>query len=576
MPREANIMMNCQPPGADAESLSRPDFLRLLFRLLDQHDVHYCVLHTYEGLPDELPSDLDLAVHPRDVAKLPFVFRALANQGYQPVQCLNYAVNGYCFDFGWFEGPAFECVSVDLTYEYRRGGLILASGEDLVARRERRNLLWTPDPATEFAYLLAKKTFKGFVPARQEQRLKRLVQVLGRPEAERVAAHLFGEKWKGQVVESCASGCAGNLLGRLKKRLCWTVITRDALNPIRYLLADALRLTRRWFQPTGLFVVVLGPNGVGKSTLIEHLTQVLMPPFRHQRVFHVRPMLLWRRKYSGPINEPHGKPPRSVWPSVAKLFALLPDYWLGYCLVIKPLLARGGMVVFDRYFHDLLVDPLRYRDSAPTWLPKFLCRLVTPPELLFLILDAADEVILSRKQEVPPKELRRQRAAYVRLSDNLPNALLINNCFGFNRTVSNASRAVVEHLARRFQRRHASWLAAKGHPASGHTSQTEGSQLVNEALHSALCKFIGRAAWPGAQNPKELPDAGSPVPSAVVLEDPSRRAVQQLTDKGFAHFHQFVVLPSSKGHGGFSLWVINTGRWRDFGSIHPTRQPHKR
>jgi thymidylate kinase len=144
---------------------------------------------------------------------------------------------------------------------------------------------------------------------------------------------------------------------------------------------------------------------------------------------------------------------------VAKLFALLPDYWLGYWLATRPLLARTGLVVFDRYFHDLLVDPLRYRDGAPTWLPKFLSRFVTPPELLFLILDAPEEVILSRKREVPPPELRRQRAAYVRLSDNLPNALLINNCCGLDRTISDASHAVVEHLARRFQRRHASWLA---------------------------------------------------------------------------------------------------------------------
>jgi len=529
------------------ETLSRPAFLRLLFRRLDEHDVRYCVLHAYEGLPDELPSDLDLAVHPCDVAKLPFVFRALADQGYQPVQCMNYAVKGFCFDFAWFEGLSLDSVSVDITWEYRRGGLILISGEELVAGRRKRGNYWVSGAKIEFAYLLAKKTLQGTVPAHQEKRLSLLVEELGRHEAEKTAGNLFGERLKRPVVEACGRGCAGGLLGKLRKKLWWTTAARDPLNPIRCMLADALRLTRRWFEPTGLFVVVLGPDGVGKSTLIERLTHALLPPFRHHRVFHARPMLLWRREYSGPINEPHGKAPRTLVPSIAKLLALLPDYWLGYWLATRPLLARTGLVVFDRYFHDLLVDPLRYRDSAPTWLAKFLSRFVTPPELLFLILDAPEEVILSRKREVPPTELRRQRAAYVRLSDNLPNALLINNCFGLDRTVSDASRAIVEHLARRFQRRHACWLAAKGDPASGHTSQKEGSQLVNQALHSALCKFIGRAAWPWAQDPKELPDAGSPVPPAVVLEDPSRRAVQRVMDKGFAHIQRFVVLPSSKG-----------------------------
>ena len=294
--------------------------------------------------------------------------------------------------------------------------------------------------------------------------------------------------------------------------------------------------------------MVLGPDGVGKSTLIEHLTHALLPPFRHHRVFHARPMLLWRREYSGPNNVPHGKPPRSLVASIAKLLALLPDYWLGYWSGYKAPACPISLVVFDRYFHDLLVDPLRYRVSAPTWLPKFLSRFVTPPELLFLILDAPEEVILSRKREVPPKELRRQRAAYVRLSDNLPNALLINNCVGLDRTISDASRAVVEHLARRFQRRHASWLASEEQPASGHKPRGEAERLhfVNEALHSALCKFTGRAAQSARQNPTGLLDAGNSVSSVVVLEDPSRRIAQQLTDKGFAHLHQFVVLPSSK------------------------------
>ena len=461
MPCEANIVMSCPPPGADGGSLSRPDFLRLLFRLLDQHDVRYCVLHNHEGLPDELPSDLDLAVHPLDGAKLPSVFRGLANQGYQPVQCVNYAVNGFCFDFVWFEGLSLNSVSVDITWEYRRGGLILIPGEELVAGRRKPGSFWVSDPKIEFAYLLAKKTFKTTVPAHQEKRLSYLVEELGRQEAEKTAGNLFGERRKKPVVEACGRGCIGGLLGRLRTNLWWTTAARDPLNPIRCLLADALRLTRRWFQPTGLLVVVLGPDGVGKSTLIEHLTQALLPPFRHHRVFHVRPMLLWRREYSGPINEPHGKTPRSRIASIARLLALLPDYWLGYWLAIQPLLARSGLVVFDRYLHDFLVDPLRYRDSAPTWVTKFLSRFVTPPASLFLILDAPEEVILSRKQEVPPKELRRQRAAYARLIDNLPNAVLIDTYVGLDRSISDASRAIVEHLARRFQRRHASWLACE-------------------------------------------------------------------------------------------------------------------
>ena len=449
------------PTKDSAQGHSLSHFLRLLFRLLDEHQIRYCVLHSWEGLPDKLPSDLDMAVPPRDVAKVAFVFRALADQGYQPVQCLNHAESGYCFHFVWFEGAALKSISVDLIYEYRRGGLVLTPGEELVARRQRRGLLWTADPATEFAYLLAKKTFKGFVPARQEQRLKRLVEELGQPEAERVAAPLFGERWKGPVVESCANGCAGDLLGKLKKRLWWTVVSREPLNPVRCALGNAARLVRRWFQPTGLFVVVLGPDGVGKSTLIERLTRVIAPPFQSQKIFHLRPMLLWRRHQTGPVTDPHGRSPRSRLGSVAKLVALLPDYWLGYGLLVRPLLARSGLVVFDRYFHDLLVDPKRYRYAGPMWLARLFSRIVPGPDLLFLVLDAPEQVILSRKREVLIDELRRQRVAYHNLKDSLAGAVLIHTDRDIDSVLTDSFRAIMEHLARRFRRRHAGWLAVQ-------------------------------------------------------------------------------------------------------------------
>src|ERR1700674_4465598 len=74
------------PTKDSPQGHSLSHFLRLLFRLLDEHQIRYCVLHSWEGLPDALPSDLDMAVHPGDHAKLGSVFRTLLNEGYLPVQ----------------------------------------------------------------------------------------------------------------------------------------------------------------------------------------------------------------------------------------------------------------------------------------------------------------------------------------------------------------------------------------------------------------------------------------------------------------------------------------------------------
>src|SRR5208282_1638026 len=114
--------------------------------------------------------------------------------------------------------------------------------------------MWVAAPATEFAYTVAKKVLKGSLPPRQVERLKTLVQELGKPHAQKIAAELFGDGWKERVVEACANRSLGHLLGELRKRLWWWRLRTDPLNPVRAVLGDVPRLIGRWFAPTGLFL----------------------------------------------------------------------------------------------------------------------------------------------------------------------------------------------------------------------------------------------------------------------------------------------------------------------------------
>src|SRR3989449_987833 len=534
---------------------TRADFLRMLFRTLEEQAIRYCVLHSYEGLPDELPSDLDLAVHPQDVKKLPLVFGALCEQGYRPDQCLNYAARGYYFVFFWFEGQVLKSMAVDIIYEHRQSGLVLASGESLVAGRRKRGDFWIPDASTEFAYLLAKKTLKGAVTGRQEQRLSSLVGELGRHQAEKVAGDLFGKRWAAQVVEACVSGSLPGRLGNLSASLWWMPLARDPLNPVRYLRADAVRLIRRWIRPTGLLVAVLGPDGVGKSTLIEHLVQSVGPAFRHHRIFHWRPALLWRKESVRPVIHPHRQPPRSPWSSAAKLFAFLLDYWLAYLLLIRPLLVRSGLIVFDRYFYDVLADPKRYRYGGPLWLARALSSLTPKPDLL-LILDAPEKVILSRKEEVAPEEVRRQRQTYLRRATDSSSAIVIDASRSLLEANGDASRAIMGQLARRSQRRHASWLALlENQPHWSGLEWPIRDVPRGDVLKEALNRFIGLT--PGKDLKVECntsPVTRSAI-SSVVSRVKSKGIGTELPQQGRASTNCFAVLPSRES----PRWLLPLG-----------------
>lgn len=439
-------------------SRSHKDFLLTLFSSLDSHQVRYCVLHSWEELPQELSSDLDIAVHPQDDWKLVSVLRFLQGKGYIPVQAINYFLDAYCFRFLWFEGLIINSLAVDVIFKHQKGALITPSVEVLVSGRRRHGLFWIPSRESEFTYLLARKAWKGTAPDRQARQLKILVEQLGLSTSERLASELFLGRLNVRVVEACASGRLNPLLAQIKAQAWKTTLVRNPLALMVEVIFDVMRRVRRWSRPTGLFVAVMGPDGAGKSTLIEHLVQAVGPAFQHHRLFHWRPMLLWRRKAQCDTTKPHGLSQHGPWRSIASLFAQVLDYWAGYWFVIRPLLARSGLVVFDRYFDDVLIDPKRYRYGGPLWLARIMRPVIPKPDLV-LVLDAAAEVLLSRKQEVAFEEVQRQRRLYARSMNAPYGTRLINASGSMSHVTAEAAAAIIQYLHERFKRQHSRWLA---------------------------------------------------------------------------------------------------------------------
>lgn len=198
-----------------------------------------------------------------------------------------------------------------------------------------------------------------------------------------------------------------------------------------------------------MFVALLGPDGAGKSTLIQNLQESLAKPFEgRSSVFHLRPSVIGGTVEKGPVTNPHGKPPRSALLSLLKILYYALDYCLGYLLKVRPLLVCSSLVLFDRYFDDLLADPRRYRFGGPQWFPRVVRRLIPKPNL-FLILDVPEKQLLARKCEVSPEELRRQQHSYRQLAAELPNAVLLDGSLPAVQVARNASEAILDFLQKR-------------------------------------------------------------------------------------------------------------------------------
>jgi thymidylate kinase len=199
----------------------------------------------------------------------------------------------------------------------------------------------------------------------------------------------------------------------------------------------------------GLRVLVGGPDGAGKSSLAAaHADggRTLIVHWRPGVLPHPRSLL--KHTTAGPVTHPHACEPHGPLISALRLAYFLADFWAGESLRLGPAARRGCIVIVERGWWDMAVDPRRYRLSVPPRIVLAVGRLVPKPDLV-LVLDAPGEVLASRKQELPAHELERQRRAWLDLTIPGAEKVVLDATKPLEQVVADAREAIVAHLERR-------------------------------------------------------------------------------------------------------------------------------
>jgi O-antigen/teichoic acid export membrane protein/thymidylate kinase len=429
------------------------EFSETLFGAMEELNLHYCLLEEPSRDRGALVSSLEIAVLRAERGRFPLLFGKLREKGYMPLQSVPLAANDCRYIFATSTGRGAHFFSLTIREPFPEG-LLFTTDRGTLARRRNLGKCWIACETDRFSYLLSKVGLASTATEGQRAELKRLAGVLGPAETETVAARLFGRGIEREVAAACADGRWDGIAERLRARMRRVALRTTGLGCLIYVLLELRCALRRWFRPSGVYLVILGPDGAGKSTLTRKIFEFFGPLFEGQRILQWRPQLLKPRKEKAPwFNPPHTRPPYGSLRSAAHLLAVLLDYWVAYPILIRPLLARTALIVYDRDLHDLLVDRLRYRYGGPGWLCRFAVRLMPEPEAVYLTLDAEPDIILGRKNEVARNELERQRGAYRELAAGLPNSTVVRTDRDIESSNQLAIEAVLKYMAGRFDER---------------------------------------------------------------------------------------------------------------------------
>lgn len=182
-----------------------------------------------------------------------------------------------------------------------------------------------------------------------------------------------------------------------------------------YWLKDKIRILKRVLKPTGITIAFLGPDGSGKTTIINGLTSSNLP-FRKTDYFHLKPIYT-KNKVSEVTSDPHKFKPYSKLKSYTKLLYFLYQYNFGWFRNIIQLKIKSSLIIFDRYFDDLIADNKRYRYGGGYFIAKVFRVFIKKPSIYFVLVTDA-KTIYSRKQEVAFKELENQILNYKSFADD--------------------------------------------------------------------------------------------------------------------------------------------------------------
>lgn len=264
---------------------SKTALFRRFVELLEEHAVRYALLGQTDGYPASIGSDVDVMVHPDDIAKVHQLVWKIEDASIRVVQMLQHEPVAFFYVVVRFEVDGVCILQPDICTDYYRNGVKLLSAEELL-----QDTVYATDeagqskgfrilaPAKAFIYYLLKKIDKGSISEAQFAHL--LARFLNASEGASAQVRRF---WSDESLANLKRAFEANDLTLMQRQI--PLLRHELHGSLSFSLKDAfqrfLLRIHRCLHPTG-FVIQIEPGDESAGVLGKALSDLLGGAFRRQ------------------------------------------------------------------------------------------------------------------------------------------------------------------------------------------------------------------------------------------------------------------------------------------------------
>ena len=421
----------------------KKQFLIELFNLLNQK-YNYAVLRSYDGLPDNFQShDIDIIFDKNQYNTFKKDFKNLLSSNNLNLILHNKVERFDTFILASYKNNTSTFLYLDFFFNYSLYGIKLIDSKEILKNKIFNEKIYHVNIIDEFLekFLNVKLLNKQY-PEKYSHILKNIKNnYIG--ETNKKLENIFGNDITLDSIE--------NFKGKELLKKCFL---KNPFNNIGLILNFYRNYFKSKLSPNGISMSFTGPDGSGKTTILEIVENELSQIFREVKVNHFRPTVIPRiaeifnkaglkKEVDKDYSNPHRGGKTGRLSSLVRLFYYIFDYIYGYRKIVKPVLFRRGVVIFDRYYTDIVADSKRSRINIPYKVIMSLKFLIPNMKYNFLVYVEPDN-ILARKQELTKEQILDIYKKLDYILENDKSYTKIDNNQDVNITVSNILNHIFE------------------------------------------------------------------------------------------------------------------------------------